>query len=95
MRRRSMETKINGCNIGTYSRTAKKCRKCMNKDYCSSKRIEAEAYIIPSATNLAAVSEDMLEAAERLHKATKNFGISVEEAMKADAGRIYRCFGKG
>lgn len=42
------ETKINGCETGTYSRTASKCRKCMNKDYCENKRIEQVAYIKPS-----------------------------------------------
>ena len=88
--------KINGCNIGTYSRTAKKCRECMNKDYCSSKRIEAEAYIIPSAQDPAAVPEDTLEAAvERLHKATREFGISVKEAVQVDVGRIFRAIGRG
>lgn len=40
------ETKINGCKTGSYSRTAKKCRKCDKKEYCSYKKLEAEAYII-------------------------------------------------
>lgn len=37
---------INGCEIGTYSRTARKCRQCIHKEYCSHKKIEAAAYII-------------------------------------------------
>lgn len=90
------ETKINGCNIGAYSKMAKKCRECMNKDYCSSKRIEAEAYIIPSEPYLATMQEDTLEAAvERLNKAVGEFGISIEEAIQADIGKICRAFGKG
>lgn len=44
------ETTINGCKIGSYSRMAKKCRKCSNKEYCNNKRMEAEAYIIPQET---------------------------------------------
>lgn len=40
------ETTINGCKIGSYSRMAKKCRKCSNKECCNNKRMEAEAYII-------------------------------------------------
>lgn len=40
------ETQINGCKTGSYSRTARKCRKCDKKDYCSHKKLEAEAYII-------------------------------------------------
>ena len=43
---RISETNINGCNTGNYSRTAKKCRECNNKEYCNNKRLEAEAYII-------------------------------------------------
>lgn len=38
---------INGCKIGSYSRVAKKCRQCSNKEYCKNKRMEADAYIIP------------------------------------------------
>ena len=45
------ETNINGCNIGSYSRMAKKCRSCNNREYCNNKRLEAEAYIIPSKAN--------------------------------------------
>ena len=44
-------TIINGCNTGSYSRMAKKCRSCNNREYCNNKRLEAEAYIIPSKTN--------------------------------------------
>ena len=44
-------TIINGCNTGSYSRMAKKCRSCNNREYCNNKRLEAEAYIIPSKAN--------------------------------------------
>ena len=45
------DTIINGCNAGSYSRMAKKCRSCNNREYCNNKRLEAEAYIIPSKAN--------------------------------------------
>jgi hypothetical protein len=38
---RISETNINGCNNGSYSRMAKRCRECNNKEYCSNKRLEA------------------------------------------------------
>lgn len=46
------ETNINGCNTGSYSRMAKKCRICNNKEYCNNKRLEAEAYTIPQSINI-------------------------------------------
>lgn len=43
------KTQINGCNTGSYSRMAKRCRRCNNREYCNNKRLEA--YIIPSKAN--------------------------------------------
>lgn len=65
------ETNINGCNIGSYSRMAKKCRKCSNKEYCNNKRMEAEAYIIPQETAIT------------IHNTIPQVGISVQEASEA------------
>ncbi len=45
-------TKINGCDIGSYSRMSKKCRNCDKKDYCNRKRLEKLAYIIPRETTI-------------------------------------------
>lgn len=45
-------TKINGCDIGSYSRMSKKCRNCDKKDYCNHKRLEKLAYIIPRETTI-------------------------------------------
>lgn len=67
---------INGCNIGSYSRTAKKCRECLYKDYCSNKRIEAAAYIIPSKANNE-ITANMQEVK------IPEMGISTEEATNA------------
>lgn len=33
--------RINGCEIGSYSRLSNKCRKCMYKDYCKNKSKKA------------------------------------------------------
>lgn len=60
------ETTINGCKTGSYSRMAKKCRQCSNKEYCNNKRMEAEAYIIPQ------VGISAQEASEALIKAMQN-----------------------
>ena len=46
------EITINGRNIGSYSRTAKKCRSCSNKEYCNNKRIEAKAHTISQSANI-------------------------------------------
>lgn len=63
--------KINGCEIGSYSRLASKCRACMNKEYCRNKRLESEAYIIPQQQ----ISIDV--------SAMKNYGITADEATEA------------
>lgn len=70
------ETTINGCKIGSYSRMAKKCRQCSNKEYCNNKRMEAEAYIIPQETTITMqipqVGISVQEASEALIKAMQN-----------------------
>lgn len=53
------ETTINGCKTGSYSRMDKRCRKCDSKEYCSNKRLEAEAYIIGVDMAAEAISEAM------------------------------------
>ena len=71
-------TKINGCDIGSYSRMSKKCRNCDKKDYCNHKRLEKLAYTIGidlasgkdfSANAAGAVGWTVAEAAEALNKA--------------------------
>lgn len=42
-----METRINGCEMGAYSRLAKKWRKCLYKEYCQNKRMEHVGYFVP------------------------------------------------
>lgn len=70
------ETTINGCKIGNYSRMAKKCRKCSNKEYCNNKRMEAEAYIIPQETaitiQIPQVGISVQEASEALTRAMRS-----------------------
>lgn len=63
--------KINGCEIGAYSRLAKKCRECMNKDYCKNKRPGHEAYIIPPEPQ---INIDV--------SAMSNYGITADEAAE-------------
>lgn len=65
------ETNINGCNTGSYSRMAKKCRICNNKEYCNNKRLEAEAYTIPQSINIETQTQ------------MPQIGVSMEEATNA------------
>lgn len=65
-----METKINGCSIGSFRKLSTKCRACGYKDYCSQKRMQAEAFIIP-------------EAAQGVANITAGFGITTEDAIEA------------
>lgn len=68
------ETNINGCNTGSYSRMAKKCRICNNK------RLEAEAYTIPQSINIEAQTQmpqigvSMEEATNAIKKAMQSVG---------------------
>lgn len=67
---------INGCKIGAYRRMARKCRACDKREYCQSKRMELEAYIIPesSVTNIYA---------QEMSRAAAGVGISAAEAAGA------------
>lgn len=86
-------TKINGCDIGSYSRMSKKCRNCDKKDYCNHKRLEKLAYIIPretiigidlaggkdfSANAAGMVGWTATEATEALTKAMKAAAVQTE-----------------
>lgn len=62
---RISETNINGCNTGSYSRMAKRCRECNNKEYCSNKRLEAEAYII--SVDIATTVSEATEAMRKIY----------------------------
>lgn len=80
--------KINGCNIGAYSRLAKKCRECMNKEYCKNKQMQAEAYIIPQPIkNISPMANGITteEATEALQRAT----VAIYKAMKAQEEVLY------
>lgn len=70
---RISETNINGCNTGSYSRMAKRCRECNNKEYCSNKRLEAEAYII---------GVDMAAGKDFTHTQVAG-GVTTQEAIEA------------
>lgn len=72
--RRISETNINGCNTGNYSRMAKRCRECNNKEYCSNKRLEAEAYII---------GVDMAAGEDFTHTQLMRVGVTAQEAAEA------------
>lgn len=95
-------TKINGCDIGSYSRMSKKCRNCDKKDYCNHKRLEKLAYKIPRETTIGidlASGKDFLanaagavgwtaaEAAEALTKAMK--AAAVQTATPNEVRRLY------
>ena len=56
-------TRINGCEVHTFSRVSSRCRACLYKDYCDHKRLQAEAAIKTAAQKR--VGE--LEEAERQH----------------------------
>lgn len=76
---------INGCNIGAYSRLSKKCRECMNKEYCQNKRMEAEAYIIPQSNiNIAAMNNYGVTAAEAAEAINKAMTAAVGRCAYAD-----------
>lgn len=76
---RISETNINGCNTGSYSRMAKRCRKCHNKEHCSNKRLEAEAYII--GVDIAA-GEDFTHTQVMRGVTTQEAAEAIGEAMR-------------
>lgn len=80
------ETTINGCKIGSYSRMAKKCGQCSNKEYCSNKKLEAETYII--GVDMAA-GEDFTNTQDM-------GGVTAQEAAEAigEAMRKIYCGGR-
>ena len=79
-------TKINGCDIGSYSRMSKKCRNCDKKDYCNHKRLEKLAYTIPRETTIGVVGWTVAEAAEALTKAMK--AAAVQTATPNEVRRL-------
>ena len=73
-------TKINGCDIGSYSRMSKKCRNCDKKDYCNHKRLEKLAYTIPRETT---IGIDLASGKDFSANAAGAVGWTVEEAAEA------------
>lgn len=73
------ETTINGCKTGSYSRMDKRCRKCDSKEYCSNKRLEAEAYII--GVDMAA-REDFARTQVMRGVTTQEAAEAISEAMR-------------
>lgn len=73
-------TKINGCDIGSYSRMSKKCRNCDKKDYCNHKRLEKLAYTIPRETT---IGIDLASGKDFSANAAGAVGWTVEEAEEA------------
>lgn len=85
-------TKINGCDIGSYSRMSKKCRNCDKKDYCNHKRLEKLAYIIPRKTiigiDLASGKDFSANAAGVAGWTVAEAAEALTKAMKAAAEKI-------
>lgn len=85
-------TKINGCDIGSYSRMSKKCRNCDKKDYCNHKRLEKLAYIIPRETiigiDLASGKDFSVNAAGALGWTAAEAAEALNKAMGAAAAQI-------
>lgn len=85
-------TKINGCDIGSYSRMSKKCRNCDKKDYCNHKRLEKLAYIIPRETiigiDLASGKDFSVNAAGALGWTVAEAAEALNKAMGAAAAQI-------
>ncbi len=85
-------TKINGCDIGSYSRMSKKCRNCDKKDCCNHKRLEKLAYIIPRETiigiDLASGKDFSANAAGALGWTAAEAAEALNKAMGAAAAQI-------
>ena len=69
-----MKTFINDCEMGAYSRLAKKCRQCLYKEYCQNKRLEHEAYLIPALQPTLQENIDV--------SVMRNYGVTAEEAQE-------------
>lgn len=83
-------TRINGCEVRTYSRRAKKCRDCQYSEYCREKQKEAAALIpfipIPAGARIIypeTTTAQMAEAANRLAVVAAKAGTSMEDFHKA------------
>lgn len=73
-------TRINGCEVHTFSRASSRCRACLYKDYCDHKRLQAEAAIKTAAQKRVGELE---EAARTISAAAYSAGISMEEFNEA------------
>ena len=67
-----METRINGCEMGAYSRLAKKCRQCLYKEYCQNKRMEHVGYLVP-----------LQQPVTMPNSSIQSMGMKVEDVQKA------------
>ncbi len=78
-----MSVVLNGCVIAySYDRLSKKCRKCMNKEYCSEKYKEKQGVLAPfQPTPLEAPVE--LNGLVKLGQTAANSGVSVRDATDA------------
>lgn len=76
--------KINGCDISSFSRISKKCRKCQYKQYCSSKEkslvhtrsekikgLEIEEAMKPAILNIGMTANEIRESFKELERASK------------------------
>lgn len=81
------ESKINGCETKTYSRMASRCRACPYKEYCSQKRIEAEAATVAKVEEQ---QKQIEEASRTLGEAAAKAGMSLEEFSQAFWGSMSR-----
>lgn len=76
---------LNGCDVSTYSRLSKKCRKCVNNQFCSDKRMEDAAAINMQVNSLEQLALNAQIAAEKFSKC----GVSAAEALKkAEIARL-------
>lgn len=65
---------LNGCDTGSYDRKSKKCRLCMNSDYCAFKKSRPMSYEIVGRK---------IESDIALIESMRPFGISAIEASEA------------
>lgn len=85
------KTQINGCNTGSYSRMAKRCRSCKNREYCNNKRLEAEAYIIPPKANNGITINTQAVKIPAITISTEEATDALIKAMQSvSCGRSYR-----
>ena len=79
---------LNGCIIAySYDRLSKKCRCCMNKDYCDEKSKEKIGVLsLPVFSEPSEPAEkkiDLEDAVNKIALANKEFGVSIEVAASA------------